>query len=90
VRKKTGYLKTQFQRLRQRRGPKKAICAVAASILTAIYHMLRDGTCYRDPGPDHFSTLSPQTKAEQLVRKIKQLGFTCQIAPATDAEAVSV
>jgi hypothetical protein len=39
-----------FQRLRHRRGPKKAICAVAASMLTAIYHMLRDGTVYKDLG----------------------------------------
>ena len=49
VRKKASYLNAQFQRLRHRRGPKKAICAVAASILTAAYHMLRDGTFYRDP-----------------------------------------
>ena len=36
-----------------RRGPKKAICAVAASILTAAYHMLRNGTFYQDLGADH-------------------------------------
>jgi hypothetical protein len=53
--KKGGYLQAQFQRLRARRGPKKAICAVAASILTAAYHMLRDGTFYQDLGPDHLS-----------------------------------
>ena len=40
-RKKASYLQAQFQRLRHRRGPKKAICAVAASILTAAYHMPR-------------------------------------------------
>ena len=47
-RKKDGYLRAQFQRLRQRRGPKKAVCAVAASMLAAIWHMLRDGTFWRD------------------------------------------
>jgi transposase len=46
VRAKDTYLHAQFHRIRSRRGPKKAICAVAASILTAIYHMLKDGTCY--------------------------------------------
>ena len=50
TRKKASYLQAQFQRLRHRRGPKKAICAVAASILTAAYHMLRDGTFYHDLG----------------------------------------
>jgi len=28
--------------------------AVAALILTAIYHMLKDGTTYQDLGPNHF------------------------------------
>ncbi len=47
-RKKASYTQAQFHRLRARRGAKKAVCAVAASILTAAYHMLKDGTRYRD------------------------------------------
>jgi transposase len=58
-RKKESYLQAQFHRLRHRRGPKKAICAVAASILTAAYHMLRHGTFYQDRGVDHFRRISP-------------------------------
>jgi transposase len=54
VRKKDSYLNAQFHRIKARRGPKKAIVAVAASILTAIYHMLKDGTMYHDLGPNHF------------------------------------
>src|SRR4249920_4083883 len=42
TRKKDSYYGAQFRRLRAKRGPKKAICAVAASMLTAIYHMLKD------------------------------------------------
>lgn len=38
------------RRSTRQRGPKKAITAVAASILTAIYHMLKDGTMYKDLG----------------------------------------
>ena len=80
-RKKDGYLRAQFQRLRQRRGPKKAVCAVAASMLTAIWHMLRDGTFWRDLGPDHFHKRSPEQQAEHLARQIAKLGFTCTITP---------
>jgi hypothetical protein len=47
-------LQAQFYRLKARRGPKKAIMAVVACILTAIYHMLKDGTMYQDLGCDHF------------------------------------
>jgi len=45
VKRKDSYLQAQFNRIKVRRRPKKAIIAVVASILTAIYHMLEgDGT----------------------------------------------
>ena len=89
VRTKGSYLQAQFHRLRQRRGPKKAICAVAASILTAIYHMLRDGTLYQDLGSQHFHRRSPEAQANHLARQITKLGFDCALTPRGD-RAVSV
>ncbi len=86
ARKKASYLQAQFQRLRHRRGPKKAICAVAASILTAAYHMLRDGTFYQDLGPDHFRRAAPEVQANRLARQIAKLGFTCIISPTAERE----
>ncbi len=74
-------LQAQFQRLRGRRGPKKAICAVAASMLTAIYHMLKNGTAYVDPGPDHGRNAAPAIRAKALVRQIERLGFACELKP---------
>jgi transposase len=78
TRKKGGYLQAQFQRLRARRGPKKAICAVAASILTAAYHMLRDGTFYQDLGSDHLSRRAKGDRTVRLVRHLTALGYTVQ------------
>jgi transposase len=72
-RKKASYLQAQFLRLRSRRGPQKAICAVAASILTAVYHMLKDGTPYEDLGPDHFVRRSKTTQTQRLVRRLEHL-----------------
>ncbi|HET8647329.1 MAG TPA: IS110 family transposase [Vicinamibacteria bacterium] len=83
-RKKDGYLRAQFQRLRQKRGPKKAICAVAASMLTAIWHMLRNATSWRDLGAGHFHRRSPEQQAHHLAQQIARLGFTCSLAPAKD------
>ena len=37
------------------RGRKEAAIAATASLLTAAYHMLRDGTFYSDLGPHHFA-----------------------------------
>jgi len=65
ARAKHGYLKAQFLRLRSRRGPKKAVVAVAASLLTAVYYILRAGTTYRDLGGHYFDRLDKQRTFEQ-------------------------
>jgi transposase len=80
--KQGSYPQAQFLRLRGRRGPQKAICAVAASLLTAIYHMLKNGTYYTDLGPDHFTNRSRNTHAQRLVRQLQRLGFTVELNPA--------
>jgi transposase len=80
-RRKASYLQAQFHRLRGRRGPKRAICAVAASILTAAYHMLKDGTAYQDLGPDHFDRRSKAAQARRLVRRLADLGYAVELAP---------
>ena len=82
ARTKATYLNAQFVRLRTRRGPKKAVCAVAASILTAAYHMLKDGTFYQDHGPAHFDRRQPEAQARQLMKRLADLGFSVQLKPA--------
>jgi transposase len=79
--KKGSYLQAQFRRLLARRGPQKAICAVAASILTAVYHMLKDGTAYQDLGSDHFNRRSKNTHSQRLVRQLQRLGYVVEIKP---------
>ena len=84
-RKKDSYYKAQFNRLRSKRGPKKAICAVAASMLTAIYHMLKDGTEHQDLGANHFDRRSTEVKAKRLVAQLAKLGFQVQLQPLAEA-----
>ena len=81
TRSKGTYLHAQYLRLRSRRGPKKAICAVAASILTAAYHMLKDGTFYADLGAAHFDRRRPETQARRLVKRLADLGFSVELKP---------
>src|SRR5262245_10389338 len=85
TRSKGTYLHAQYIRLRGRRGPKKAICAVAASILTAAYHMLKDGTFYNDLGATHFDRRRPETQARRLVKRLAQLGFSVELKPVATA-----
>lgn len=82
ARKKDSYLRSQFLRLKSRRGPKKAILAVAASMLTAAYYMLRDGVEYEDLGPDHFDRLDKTKAINRLVRRLNQLGCEVEVKHA--------
>jgi transposase len=70
ARKKASYLQAQFHRLRARRGAKKAIGALAASILTIIYRMLTDGALYHDLGPDHFDKRGEGKQVYQLINRV--------------------
>jgi transposase len=81
VRVKNSYLQAQFHRLRSRRGAKKAILAVAASMLTAAYHMLKNGLPYHDLGADHFSSRDRSKAILRLVRRLNDLGCEVQVTP---------
>jgi len=78
-RTKGSYLQAQYLRIRSRRGPKKAIGAVAASILTAAHHMLKDGTLYQDLGANHFDSRDKGKQALRLVNRLQSLGCAVQI-----------
>jgi transposase len=82
TRKKDSYLRAQFLRLKSRRGPKKAILAVAASMLTAAYHMLTDDVEYRDLGADHFDRRDKAKLANRLIRRLHDLGFAVEVRAA--------
>jgi transposase len=84
-RQKNSYYMAQFYRLQARRGPQKAICAVAASLLTAIYHMVKNGTGHHDLGADYFDRRSPQAKAKRLVAQLSKLGFEVTLQPTAMA-----
>ena len=79
VRTKNSYLQAQFFRLKARRGAKKAIMAVAASMLTATYHMLRDGVEYRDLGPQHFDRRGQTKKINRLIKRLTDLGCEVEV-----------
>jgi transposase len=79
--KRESYLRAQYQRLKARRGPNKAVLAVAASMLTSAYHMLKYGVEYRDLGRHHFDR-DKQIQAARLLRRLKALGVEVTVRPA--------
>lgn len=79
ARKKDSYFRSQFARLRVRRGPKKAIVAVAAAMLSAAYFILRDGTPYQDLGPNYLDDVDRPRATKSLVRRLEKLGYKVQL-----------
>ena len=84
ARKRGSYYGAQYRRLKARIGDQKAIIAVAASILTAIYHMLHAGTEHADLGAAYLTRREGDSKAiaHELARRIRALGFQVELRAA--------
>jgi len=80
--KKDGYLRAQFLRIKSRRGAKKAILAVASSMLTAAYFMLRDGVEYHDLGAHHFEQRDKEQLTKRLLQRLRDLGVAVEVKAA--------
>jgi transposase len=76
------YFAAQFRRLAAKRGKKRAIIAVAHSLLVAIYIMVKTGQSYVELGADYFEKLHADDFKRYLVRKLEALGHTVTLAPA--------
>lgn len=81
--KKNNYLSALYRRLAARRGTKRATIAVAHNLLVIAYYILRDGTCYRDLGPDYFDRLNPEGLRRRLTKRLEGLGFKVTLEPLT-------
>jgi transposase len=79
-RKRQSYFRALFTRLTARRGPRKAIVAVAAAVLTAVYWMLTRAVAFNDLGADHFDRIQRPRLVARFVRKLAELGFDVALA----------
>ena len=84
ARSKNTYLRAQYEQVKRRRGHKKAIVAVAHSILIAAYHILKDDVPYQDLGGDYFTRRAdPNRIAKRLVAQLERLGHTVTLETST-------
>ena len=80
---KNSYLSAQYRRLAARRGKKRALLAVAHSLLVIMYHVLKQKVEYRDLGRDYFDRLEPERLRRYLVKRLRGLGYEVTLAPKT-------
>jgi len=67
----------------RRRGRKSGLVAVAHSLLLVIYHMLQEGTEYRDPGRDFLDHLRSQHLVKFHIKRVQHLGLSVAVSPIT-------
>lgn len=85
VRTKDSYLGSLYHRLAARRGKKRAIIAVAHSMLISFYHMLTNRQPYQDLGADYFDQRSKGVRVDWLLKQLTKLGYSAQIEPVAAA-----
>jgi transposase len=79
---KDTYLAAQYHRLAARRGKKRAVIAVAHSILVILYHMLRQRQPYHELGSNFFDQRDKTGLQRRLVQRLEKLGYTVELHSA--------
>jgi transposase len=83
--KKGSYFQAQYRRLAGRRGKKRAVVAVAHSILTVTYFILKERRTYKDLGGDHFDRISRDRICRYHVKRLQDLGYKVELAQKSAA-----
>ncbi len=76
------YLSARYRRIAARRGRKRAVTAISRTVLKIIYHMLKNGTEYRDLGGDYFDQRDKGYTVLRSVRRIERLGYEVTLRAA--------
>jgi transposase len=82
IRTKDSALAARYRRVMRHRGHKKAVVAVAHAMLRAVYHVLADGTPYRDPGPDYDDRRHAQRVTRRAIELLERQGYRVVLEPA--------
>jgi transposase len=72
---KNTYLSAQYHRLVKRKGRKKALVAVAHSMVIIMYHIIGRQEKYQELGGDYFEKQKSEDHCRRLVRQLEALGM---------------
>jgi len=73
VRTRDTFLKARYHRLAARRGKRRAIVAVAHSMLVSAHHMLTHRQPYHELGGDYFDQRKKESKVNYLIRRLEKI-----------------
>jgi transposase len=81
ARRKDGYLGAMYRGIAVRRGEKRAVIAVARTILQAAWHVLSKGVEYKERGGDYFDRINSEQTKTKLIRRLERLGYEVELKP---------
>jgi transposase len=81
VRTKDTYPAAQYRRLAARRGKKRALVAVAHTLLTIVYYVLKRREPYRELGGNYFDERNRTAVERRLVKRLQTLGYNVSLQP---------
>jgi transposase len=76
-------LAAQYHRLAARRGRKRAIVAVAHSILIIAYHLIKNQEPYHELGADYFERRRPEVRLNYHKKGLERLGYRVVLERST-------
>ena len=68
-----------------RRGKKRAIVAVAYSILKSVYHVLNDNVPYKELGAEYLDKRMEEKRQKYLKAELTKMGFEVTLKPVAEA-----
>jgi transposase len=78
---KDTYLAAQYHRLIGRRGKRRALVAVAHSMLVIAYHMLKKHQPYHELGASYFDDRKKEAVTDRIVKRLRKLGYRVSLEP---------
>src|SRR2546426_87516 len=82
IRTKDSALGARYRRVMRHRGHKKAVVAVAHAMLRTVYHLLAEGTTYREPGADYYDRHHPHRATRRAIQLLERQGHRVVLEPA--------
>lgn len=77
--KRKSYLAALYHRLAPRRGKKRAVIALARTILQSAWHILKEEVDYKELGGDYFDHLNEEKTTGWLVKRLERLGYEVEL-----------
>ena len=80
-RNRDSFYYARYHRLSARRGKKRALVAVAHSIIKSVYFVLKYNVPYHELGADYLNSRMEKKRKKYLKAELEKMGYTVQLEP---------